>query len=261
MPDLDNLNSEIRDATYLVHAAQEQLDDRDRVVAACQGVERLAERYRSFYATLTPSEQLKVDRTFGRRVTDLRQMASQLPRIGAVTEGKTPDRQVEGVSEVGERRITGVSWRSESDGRAPSGGTQVGSEIDAWCGPCERLTTHRIVAMVGTRPRMVVCERCRARHGFRTEPARSAKTAPVPRSPEEREAERLAEIKAEQVRALNREVATAENVKTFDATVRYKAGDVIAHPEFGRGKVETVLRSSLLVRFSRGGLKSVMLNL
>ena len=37
-----------------------------------------------------------------------------------------------------------------------------------------------------------------------------------------------------------------------------RLGDVIAHPEFGRGKVETVLRSSLLVRFSLGGLKSLM---
>ena len=49
-------------------------------------------------------------------------------------------------------------------------------------------------------------------------------------------------------------------MRAFDPKARYRAGEIISHPEFGRGKIETVLRSSLLVRFSIGGLKSVMLN-
>ena len=47
----------------------------------------------------------------------------------------------------------------------------------------------------------------------------------------------------------------------FDPKERYKAGEIIVHAEFGRGKIENVLRSSLLVRFSVGGLKSLMLDL
>ena len=43
-------------------------------------------------------------------------------------------------------------------------------------------------------------------------------------------------------------------------TDRSKVGESLSHPIFGRGKVETVLRSSLLVRFPNGGLKSLMLN-
>ena len=39
-----------------------------------------------------------------------------------------------------------------------------------------------------------------------------------------------------------------------------KVGEIIVHPEYGRGKVETVLRSSMLVRFPNGGLKSLMLS-
>jgi hypothetical protein len=62
------------------------------------------------------------------------------------------------------------------------------------------------------------------------------------------------------LRALGRELADAPQVRNFDARERYRVGEVIAHPEFGRGKVETVLRSSLLVRFPAGGLKSLMLN-
>ena len=54
-------------------------------------------------------------------------------------------------------------------------------------------------------------------------------------------------------------MAAADNVRTFDPRERYKAGEIISHPEFGRGKIENVLRSSLLVRFPNGGLKSIML--
>jgi hypothetical protein len=65
--------------------------------------------------------------------------------------------------------------------------------------------------------------------------------------------------KAAELRALGEEVAAAPNVRLFDPKERYKAGEIIAHPEFGRGKIENVLRSSLLVRFPVGGLKSLML--
>ena len=60
--------------------------------------------------------------------------------------------------------------------------------------------------------------------------------------------------------ALGSAFATAaETVRVFDPKERYKAGEIISHPEFGRGKIENVLRSSLLVRFPIGGLKSLML--
>ncbi len=254
----DELAAEVRDVALLVHAAQEQSDDRERIIAAHEGVERLAQRYRDLCATLGDGQRLHVERTIGRRITDLRRLASLLPRVGSVL-GSTPDRQVSGPSVAGERRITGVSWRS--DPKAPTSGLRVGGDVEAWCGPCEGLTTHRIVAMIGAQPKQVVCEACGARHGYRTSPARKAAEGPEPRpvTAQESEAARKAEQKAEELRALGRELATAQDVKTFDPKARYRVGDVISHAEFGRGRVETVLRSSLLVRFPRGGMKSVML--
>src|SRR6185503_2193850 len=65
--------------------------------------------------------------------------------------------------------------------------------------------------------------------------------------------------RAAELRALGEEVAAAATVRVFDPKERYKAGEIISHPEFGRGKIENVLRSSLLVRFPIGGLKSLML--
>jgi len=161
---------------------------------------------------------------------------------------------------VEERRITGVSWRS--DGLHPAAvpaALRVGGEVDAWCGPCEGLTTHNIIAMVGSTPKQVVCQACNGRHGYRTTPARKSAGDATSQAPQESEAARRAEQKAEELRALGRELAESTEVRAFNPRDRYKVGEVISHPEFGRGKVETVLRSSMLVRFPQGGLKSVML--
>jgi hypothetical protein len=263
MPTIDELTAEARDVALLVHAAQEQSDERDRVIAAHEGVERLSQRYRELCAGMSEMERMKVDRSLGRRVTDLRRLDSLLPRIGTIAS-TTPDRQVSGASVAGERRITGVSWGAGNTKPPPPSAARVGGEIDAWCGPCEGLTTHKIVAMVGSDPKQVVCDACGARHGFRTTPARKGVEAPVIPSgpqatPQEQEAVRRAEAKAEELRALSREVAAAAEVKNFDPKERYRPGDIISHLEYGRGKVETVLRSSLLVRFPNGGLKSLML--
>jgi len=263
MPTIDELTAEARDVALLVHAAQEQSEERDRVVAAHEGVERLSQRFRELCAGLSEMEKMKVERTLGRRVTDLRRLASMLPRIGSIAS-TTPDRQVSGPSVAGERRITGVSWGAGSSKPPPSPTARVGGEIEAWCGPCEGMTTHKIVAMVGSEPKQVVCDACGGRHNYRTTPARkgtetAAATTTSQASPQEREASRKAEAKAEELRALSREVAAATEVKNFDPKDRYRPGDIISHLEYGRGKVETVLRSSLLVRFPNGGLKSLML--
>jgi hypothetical protein len=193
---------------------------------------------------------------------DLKRLASLLPKVPmASAEGlieSTPDR-VAGAGAPGERRITGVSW--SHDRRAPGPALGVGSDIESWCGRCGEMTTHSIVAMVGQDPKQVLCQVCNSRHTHRTGPARKAVSAATPGNsdsrgravdPEERR-------RAAELRALGEEVAAAADVRSFDPKERYKTGDIIAHPEFGRGKVENVLRSSLLVRFPIGGLKSLML--
>jgi len=261
---LDNLTEEIREVALLVHSAQERTEERDLVTSAHLAVERLSQNYRNLCAAVPESERVLVERKLGRRVTDLRRLASLLPRIGTIASGPTGDRHGSGPSEVEERRITGVSWRSESRGSGLAAGAfRVGGEVDSWCGPCDGLTTHSIVAMVGATPKQVVCQACGNRHNFRTTPARKASasegSAPAA-SPQETEAARRAEGKAEELRALGRELADVADVRAFNPRERYKVGEAISHPEFGRGKVETVLRSSMLVRFANGGMKSVMLS-
>jgi hypothetical protein len=261
MPTIDEITEELRDVALQVHTAQERKEERDLVIAAQEGVERLARRYREMYASLSAGEQMKVDRTLGRRVVDVKRLASLLPKVATVAADSTPDR-VAGASTVGERRITGVSW---SHGRGvPTGGLTVGGEIDAWCGKCGESTNHHIVALVGSEPKQVLCQVCNSRHAYRTSAARrsSAEEAPAgasesrPRGGQDPEAAKRAAV----LRELAHEVNAAAEIKSFDPKQRYKVGDIIAHAEYGRGKIESVLRSSILVRFAIGGLKSLMLN-
>jgi hypothetical protein len=260
---LEQLTEEIREVALLVHSAQERAEDREIVKNAHLAVEKLSKRYRELCSTGPEAERDSIERKLGRRVTDLRRLASTLPRIGAIASEHTGDQASAGPSEVEERRITGVSWRSDARSmHIPHSTLRVGGEVDAWCGPCDGLTTHHIIAMVGETPKQVVCQACGGRHGYRTTPARARQSeeSKSARNAPESEAVRRAEQKAEELRALGREVAESTQVRTFDARDRYRVGEVISHPQFGRGKVETVLRSSMLVRFPNGGLKSLMLS-
>lgn len=262
-PTIDSLTDEIRDVALQVHQAQERMDERDVVAAAHEGVDRLSRRYRELLQSLSPGDQMKAERALGRRVVDLRRLVSLLPKMPAAARHEsTPDR-VAGGGAPGERRITGVSW-SNSRG-VPKATLGVGSDVEAWCGKCGEKTTHSVVAMVGSDPKQVLCQVCNSRHAFRTEPARrSAATAAGTPTGDGESRPRLAvdpeaARRAAELRALAEQVSAAETVRVFNPKERYKAGEIIAHPEFGRGKIENVLRSSLLVRFPVGGLKSLML--
>ncbi len=261
-PSIEQLNDELRDALLQVHQAEERQDERDVVTAALEAIERLSQRYRALMQSLSGAEQMRADRLLGRRVMDLKRLGSLLPKVHVVTAESTPDR-VAGAGAPHERRITGVSW-SQHDRAAPIAANKVGADVEAWCGKCGDTTTHSIVAMVGTEAKQVLCQVCGSRHVYRTAPARprAAKGDAVavegdsrPRVAVDPEAQR----RAAQLRALGEEVAAAADVRRFDPKERYKAGEIISHAEYGRGKVENVLRSSLLVRFSVGGLKSLML--
>lgn len=259
---VDQVSQEVRDVALQVHAAQERLEDRDFIAGVHAAVDQMNSRFRDLLAALPPTEQSAAERLMGRRVSDVRRLASLLPRVPAASVVSTPDRQVSGASMVGERRITGVSWTH--DRRAPTAGLGVGKEVEAWCGKCGDTKTHSIVAMVGSDPKQVLCQSCGSRHSYRTGPARkraaeatiaaaSSRGSGSPRETAE------AAKKAELLRALSEEVAVAEKVRVFNPKERYKAGEIISHPEYGRGKIENVLRASLLVRFPRSGLKPLSL--
>jgi hypothetical protein len=149
-----------------------------------------------------------------------------------------------------------LEQRSPSSGPAPAEWPTlaprrvgVGTEIESWCGKCKDMRTHSIVAMVGELPKQVICTTCGSKHNHRAEPpVRSRGPAEVETAPVARERSRREELR----RDLQRELNASISVRAFDPKATYKRGEIISHPQHGRGKIENVLKGSLLVRFLEG---------
>jgi len=227
----------------------------ERQLAAGRKVSELVAAYKTLVDDVDEEDLALVERVYGRRVTDLRRLGESLTRRSsgsavalAKDAGFVPFLLQRPVSK------SIVPQRAANTRHSPR--YSVGGEVDAWCGKCRDFRNHHIVAMVGDEPKQVICQSCRSRHGFRTEPGRNADKAagvtsatgastPAPSRPVDPAVAREAENK----RQLNKELDAAENPRTFDPKARYKANEIIVHPEFGRGKIENVIRGSLLVRF------------
>lgn len=253
------------DVREQVAALQESKNRKPQEIAACtDGVAAVVAEYREILAGVPEAERADVERRTGRAVLELRQDTSWLPSpdrgrpVPLATDREwtvasdTPSTPASTVaSEVAPRVARPASRRGST-------GPRVGGEIDAWCGPCKDLRSHTIVAMVGTEPKQVICQSCGARHNFRLTPARTGK----PEAPSPKKKQTKGEIEArrnEEARtALQKELTEATDVRPFDQKGRYRVGQIIEHPSFGRGKVEHVVRGSLLVRF-RVGLRSFTL--
>jgi len=141
---------------------------------------------------------------------------------------------------------------------------RVGHESDAWCGPCKRISAHIVIAMVDGIPKQVLCQSCGSRHNYRLEAGRSGPGGPGGGKPavESRKlspTEQHARKKQEELVVLSKELAAATEVRPFVRREVYKAGQIIEHPEYGRGKVENARRDTIMVRFSTG-LKSLLIS-
>jgi hypothetical protein len=142
----------------------------------------------------------------------------------------------------------------------------AGSEIDSWCTKCRLDLGHRIVAMVGGRPKRVICQTCGSQHNYRAPqsalPERSArsrsagssgKSASVPRVTQKAkaEAERLSEWEAR--------IAG----QRLDAFTRYSMDghflrdQLILHSKFGEGYVLDVLEDSKVNIMFRDGPRTL----
>lgn len=256
---LDELNEEVRLATADVDSAVDSDEEEERQLKAFAHVQALSQKYRDLVATIgDEKEREKIEWSLGRRVSDMRRAAEKLTK--RISGSKAEMARDAGTLPFLEQRQPPKSIVPPR--AAPTGKLSVGSEIESWCGKCKEMREHHIVAMVGGEPKQVICVVCSSRHNYRAEPPAKAKRAGgepgVPSattagarrgtSPEEREQQRRRELKL----ALQKELADAAEPRPFDPKGRYKAGEIIVHPEYGRGKIENVLRSSLLVRFLEG---------
>jgi len=263
------LLNRILDVKDMVSELQESMEHgtSPKEIESCrQALDSVVDLYNAILQQVPQEERREVERRYGRQVMDLRRHASWLPDrsrgtpAALATGSQWPN--LEDLAPSLQPPLPAAAPPPDAalpsaEVEAPSG-PRVGGEIEAWCGPCKGLHTHNIVAMVGGDPKQVLCRSCGARHGFRLTPARGKKKDAAPTNKkgkltrEEREHQAKEGVKA----AFQKELLEAKEVKPFSTRTRYRAGEIIEHPEYGRGKIENVIRGSILVRF-RAGLRPI----
>jgi hypothetical protein len=223
-------------------------------------VEQVTARYRELCVGLDEKDKFEAERRIGRKVADLQKMATKLPSPaqGKPSTARATD-EFFGTREGKSSRKPIVPGLAV--GQASSRGTErpkykVSGDVDSWCGPCADVKTHTIIAMVGDEPAQVVCQVCGSRHKYRTESfkkkAENGATASSTSSGKSASSAQPGDRKMEERNAFITELRNAPNVKAFSPKDRYKVGEIIEHPELGRGKIENTLPRSLLVRFPTG---------
>ena len=127
---------------------------------------------------------------------------------------------------------------------------RIGQEINSYCGKCKIERTHIVAAMDGDVVRRVTCSMCHSTHNHRQPPGEKAASAAS--------TSRASKTTASGGSRRTREAATfmidpARPVKSYDMNNNFAAGDVIRHPKFGLGAVETIFQPNKIeVRFQEG---------
>ncbi|HEY3234126.1 MAG TPA: hypothetical protein VGJ84_05390 [Polyangiaceae bacterium] len=136
----------------------------------------------------------------------------------------------------------------------------AGSEVDAWCTRCRLDLGHRIVAMVGGKPKVVICQTCGSRHNYRSPRATGGNNEPVRREPAspKRSSPRS---RAEQERLVQWETRVGGQVTQafarYSMDRRFRLGELIVHRKFGEGYVDRVLEDGKISVMFRDGSRTL----
>lgn len=263
---LEELNKKIIDALDVVaRVAEAEIKKPPDIINANKVVAAVVSYYKDIRKKIPKEDKDQVERSFGRRVMDMRRLGSKLPalRHGKAIPTATADPFGAGLPFSKEKTILrpiNDPFDIVPPKRPPEQtGFAVGKDVESWCGPCNDMVDHTVVAMVDGYPKQVICISCGAKHGYRTEPFKRKKKEEGGTSTDRRkfsQGQAASKRKEDEKFSLQKELSEAENVRPFNKREKYKAGQIIEHETHGRGKIENILKGSLLVRF-RDGLKSV----
>ena len=126
---------------------------------------------------------------------------------------------------------------------------RVGGEIESYCGSCKEERTHIIAAMDGDIVRRVTCSMCGGTHNFKRKAAAGASVTASDDAKKTRRAAGSRRTKESQAFVID----PSRPQKAYDMNHNYSTGDIISHPKFGPGLVETSLPPNKIeVRFQEG---------
>jgi len=144
--------------------------------------------------------------------------------------------------------------RTPAQKPAQANGVSVGSYVNALCGKCKSMTSHIVLAKIGTTPTRVECRTCHAMHQYRSgqpKPRTSGTTA--------RGTSRSApKVSPEELWAAIMRQGRGE-VQPYSTGGRYAVGARLRHPSFGEGVVARLSSTTVCeVVFATGTVKLIM---
>jgi len=107
------------------------------------------------------------------------------------------------------------------------------------------VLAHTIEAMVGDKPKRVLCNTCKSQHAYK---ALAPKTPSTPRVGKSAANKYLNSLKA----------SSSAVAKPYSQTGRYEAGDVLEHSTLGRGVTTAVKDGAKIEVLFESGLKTLV---
>jgi len=125
---------------------------------------------------------------------------------------------------------------------------QVGGDVDAYCTKCKMMLGHTILAMVGTKIARVRCNTCMGEHAYRANPPGTRKTATKKAAGTKTAAKK---VEAKPFDSLFTEESLA-SAQPYSPKGRFAKGDVLKHPTFGIGLVDSIRDDKIDAIFRQG---------
>lgn len=135
----------------------------------------------------------------------------------------------------------------------------AGKELDAYCTRCKLELGHRIVAIVGSQVKRVVCLTCGSEHNYRRAGvARATSGTSSPRTGQAKARSRSKQD-TEYAAEWDRRVLgqSSHSFKPYSMNATFLEGDLVQHSKFGQGYVAAVLEGSKVTIVFRDGAKTL----
>ena len=160
---LEELNKKIIDALDVVaRVAEAEIKKPPDIINANKVVAAVVSYYKDIRKKIPKEDKDQVERSFGRRVMDMRRLGSKLPalRHGKAIPTATADPFGAGLPFSKEKTILrpiNDPFDIVPPKRPPEQtGFAVGKDVESWCGPCNDMVDHTVVAMVDGYPKQVI---------------------------------------------------------------------------------------------------------
>ena len=140
-----------------------------------------------------------------------------------------------------------------------------GDDVDAWCGKCLMVMSHRIIAVVGSQIKKVECLTCHAIHAYKSAPGaktdRAASRNAVDSSIKASKGKmpRASRVEGEW-NVFMAEKAPEQQSRPYRVSESFAVAEFIEHPVFGAGRVLEITGAEKMVVIFKEGRKTLLCN-